>query len=62
MERGKYFSAENDNIPVDHRGIEQEDQRLELFEEFGLFHESLEDFCNRMAEAHGDNWVNILTR
>lgn len=57
------LSNYNDYLPVDWQGIDTPDPRVELYNMYGdhVF-ESLEAFCDRMADQHGDDWIYILSR
>lgn len=55
------MSLQVSNTPV---GFEEnEDVRFDLYSQYGnhVF-ESVDDFCDRMANEYGDNWIEILQR
>jgi hypothetical protein len=47
----------NQNLPADAQEDETMEAWLELYEEYGLPHESLEDFVSRQADNLGPQWV-----
>jgi hypothetical protein len=56
--------AYNENLPIDQQGTRdpwEADPRELLYDDYALPHESLEDFCDRMADEHGQGWVNKFT-
>jgi hypothetical protein len=59
METGRNYI---DILPADHQDAGETDPRIELYDEYAVLGESLEDFVDRMADDLGSNWVYKLSR
>lgn len=54
------MSTESNNLPS---GYDNEDIRMELYTQYGNHvYESMEEFCCRMADLYGHDWISILNR
>ena len=49
----------DDNVTWAH---DQMEVRESLYNEYGIQHESFEDFCDRMFDTYGERWTSIFTR
>ncbi len=59
METGRNFI---DILPADHQDAGQTDPRIDLYDLYAVPGESYEDFCDRLADDLGSNWVYKLSR
>lgn len=54
------MSTQSNNTPA---GYNDEDIRTELYNQYGNHvYENLEEFCCRMADLYGHDWIAILKR
>lgn len=52
----------DDKLPANHQDAGQTDPRMDLYDLYAVPGESFEDFCDRLADDLGSNWVYKLSR
>lgn len=60
MNKFNYVQPADSRLPASFQGTlgdpDEPDVRLQLYADYALPHESLEDFCDRMADDYGPWW------